>query len=289
MATDPDPRAAPLTIDDHRRDRAGLTYVYPVVSRRAGGVSIGVNLNPNHACNWRCIYCQVPGLVRGTAPPIDLAVLERELQGLLDDVLRGDYLATHVPPEARRVNDIALSGDGEPTSAREFERVVELIGRVRVRVPVPSGVKTVLITNGSLMQRPEVQAGLRTLATLEGEVWFKVDRATAAGIQAVNDVALSPDAVRRNLATAARLCPTWVQTCVFALDGAPPSDAEVDAYVALLRASLVDGVPLRGVFLYGLARPPLQPEGPRLSNVPALWMDALAARVRSLGLAVTVT
>jgi wyosine [tRNA(Phe)-imidazoG37] synthetase (radical SAM superfamily) len=289
VVTDLDPPGAPLTVGDHRRDRAGLTYVYPVVSRRAGGVSIGVNLNPNRACNWRCIYCQVPGLVRGTAPAIDLAVLERELGGFLDDVLHGDYLATHVMPEARRLTDIALSGDGEPTGAREFDRVVELIGRVRAAVGVPAGVQTVLITNGSLVQRAEVQAGLCTLATLAGEVWFKLDRATPGGIQTVNDVTLSPAAVRRNLVAAARLCPTRVQTCVFALDGAPPSDAEVEAYVELLRATLADGAPIRGVFLYGLARPPMQPEASRLANVPAVWMEALAARVRGLGLPVTVT
>ncbi|MCZ7653212.1 MAG: hypothetical protein M5R42_01445 [Rhodocyclaceae bacterium] len=35
--------------DPHSRDSAGLTYVYPVVSRRAGGVSIGINPNPNNA------------------------------------------------------------------------------------------------------------------------------------------------------------------------------------------------------------------------------------------------
>jgi len=287
MTTETPP--APLTVTDHRRDRAGLTYVYPVVSRRTGGVSVGVNLNPNRACNWRCIYCQVPGLTRGAAPPIDLALLERELENFLEDVLRGDYVARHVPEGARRLTDIALSGDGEPTSAREFDRVVELIGDVRAASGVPAGVKTVLITNGSLIQRREVQAGLRTLATLEGEVWFKVDRATEAGMQTVNDVALGPAAVRRNLAAAAHLCPTWVQTCVFALDGLPPDDGEVAAYLALLRATLADGVPLGGVLLYGLARPSMQPEAPRLSSVPRAWMDALATRVRALGLTVRVT
>jgi wyosine [tRNA(Phe)-imidazoG37] synthetase (radical SAM superfamily) len=287
MATDPD--TDQLTTTDHRRDRAGLTYVYPVVSRRAGGLSVGVNLNPNQACNWRCIYCQVPGLVRGTAPPIDLALLERELGAFLDDVLRGDYLARHVPPEARRLNDIALSGDGEPTSAREFDHVVELIGRVRAAHRVPAGVKTVLITNGSLVQRPEVQAGLRGLAAIEGEVWFKVDRASEAGIRAVNDVALGPDAVRRNLVMAAGLCRTWVQTCVFALDGEPPSEDEVAAYVDLLRGVLADGAPLAGVLLYGLARTSMQPEAARLGPVPAAWLDALATRLRALGLVVRLT
>ena len=61
-----------LTIEDHRRDSAGMRYVYPVVSRRAGGVSVGINLNVNNACNWACVYCQVDNLTRGGPPPIDL-------------------------------------------------------------------------------------------------------------------------------------------------------------------------------------------------------------------------
>src|SRR5882757_7953132 len=114
------PTSSRLTIAQHSRDSVGLRYIYPVVSRRAGGVSIGVNLNTNNACNWRCIYCQVPDLTRGAPPPVDLEDLGRELRGFLRDVLQGDFLATRVPSDARRLNDIALSGNGEPTSAREF-------------------------------------------------------------------------------------------------------------------------------------------------------------------------
>src|SRR5687768_11026624 len=79
-----------LTVSDHRRDAAGLVYVYPVLSRRAGGVSVGVNLNPNNACNWRCIYCQVPDLKRGPAPRINVPQLESELRGLLTEFLAAD-------------------------------------------------------------------------------------------------------------------------------------------------------------------------------------------------------
>src|SRR2546423_14280261 len=82
-----------LTTTEHDRGAAGLTYVYPVVSRRARGVSVGVNLNPNKACNWRCIYCQVPGLARGKGPPIDIPRLRSELRGLLTEIVRGDFLA----------------------------------------------------------------------------------------------------------------------------------------------------------------------------------------------------
>ena len=87
-----------LHIGDHSRDIAGLTYVYPVVSRRAGGVSIGINLNPNNACNWRCVYCQVPDLKRGSAPQLDLVKLEAELRTFLHEIVHGDFMQTHVIP-----------------------------------------------------------------------------------------------------------------------------------------------------------------------------------------------
>ena len=139
-----------------------MTYIYPVVSRRAGGVSIGINLNPNNACNWRCIYCQVPELKRGTAPAIDLVKLEAELRAFLLEILHGDFMHAQVTPEARRINDIALSGNGEPTSAREFEQVIELIGNIRADYDLPGELKLVLITNGSLIDRPGVQSRVAT-------------------------------------------------------------------------------------------------------------------------------
>jgi hypothetical protein len=86
-----------LKTEDHSRDSAGMRHVYPVISRRAGGVSVGINLNPNNACNWRCIYCQVPDLTRGGPPPLDLALLERELDGFLRAAVAGDFMATRVP------------------------------------------------------------------------------------------------------------------------------------------------------------------------------------------------
>ena len=100
-------------------------------------MSIGINLNPNNACNWRCVYCQVPDLKRGSAPQLDLVALEAELRTFLHEIVHGDFMQTHVIPEARRINDIALSGNGEPTSAREFAQVIELIGRVKADYNLP--------------------------------------------------------------------------------------------------------------------------------------------------------
>ncbi|MBS4097064.1 MAG: radical SAM protein [Sulfuricella sp.] len=273
-----------LGISDHDRDSAALTYVYPVVSRRSGGVSVGINLNTNHACNWRCIYCQVPDLQRGSAPPADLALLGRELRGFLHELLEGDFMGQRVPPEARRLNDIALSGNGEPTSTPNFEEVVELIGTILKEFALLGKIKLVLITNGSLMFRPSVQAGLEKMAQLNGEVWFKLDRATSTGIKEINDSALSTEKVREHLTIAARRCPTWLQTCLFNLDGLPPSDEEKSAYINLVESLAREGARLRGIMLYGLARPSLQAEAPRLGAITETWATGLVAELEKLGL-----
>ena len=273
-----------LSVFDHSRDSAGLRYVYPVVSRRAGGVSIGINLNTNNACNWRCIYCQVPELARGTAPPIDLPLLEKELGGFLHELQHGDFMQ-RVPPEARRINDIALSGNGEPTSAQEFAEVIEAIAKLK-----PTDLKLVLITNGSLMQRDNVQQGLRRMAQLNGEVWFKLDRASADGMQRINDTKMSMDKVRQNLVTAISCCPNaWLQTCWFALDGFAPGAQDEDDYVNFIKGLLRGGIKPQGVLLYGLARPSMQAEASRLSALTDKKMEAFAARIRSLGVEVKLS
>ncbi|MBI5439245.1 MAG: radical SAM protein [Nitrosomonadales bacterium] len=267
---------------NHDRNSAALRYIYPVVSRRAGGVSVGINLNSNNACNWRCIYCQVPGLTRGAPPPVDLAVLENELRDFLNELLHGDFMQSRVPEDMRRISDIALSGNGEPTSAAEFAQVVELIDRVRREAGLPEAVKTVLITNGSLLYRGEVQQGLRAMAQLNGEVWFKLDRASEAGMRLINDTSASMDKVRDNLVTAIALCPTWIQTCWFALDGEPPGRQDEEDYLGFVSELLRDGHKPQGVLLYGMARPSMQAEVPRLSALSAENMQAFADRIGKL-------
>lgn len=274
-----------LRTDDHRRDSAGLRYVYPVISRRAGGVSVGINLNPNNACNWACVYCQVEGLSRGGPPPLELDRLEAELAGFLDDAINGDFMRRQVPETARRLVDVAFSGNGEPTSAPEFAdavvRVAQVLGRFGLAVPLR------LITNGSLLHRPAVQDGIRRLGEAGGEVWFKLDRATAAEVAAINGVAWAPEKAARNLASCAALAPTWVQTCWFAFDGLAPDAASLAAYCALL-APLAER--LAGVHLYGLARPSQQPAAPRLAALPEAALREVAATIeKETGLRVIVS
>ena len=278
-----------LSTRDHDRGRIGKKYVYPVLSRRARGLSVGINLNPNQACNWRCVYCQVPGLIAGNAPKIDLELLEVELREFLDPKVLNQWLADHAEEGARVLRDLALSGDGESTSAAEFPDVVDLVGRLMQQFGHAGRVPLTLITNGSLVQQPLVQAGLRGIARLAGRVWFKLDSATDSGMRELNSSALGVEKQRRNLVTCAGLAPTWIQTMALARKGKAPSALEREAYLALVRGLVAERVPLEGVLLYGYARPSQQPEAPELAALPADWMERFAFEIRAAGLPVELS
>ena len=270
-----------LTTDKHDRDAAGMTYVYPVVSRRAGGVSIGVNLNPNNACNWHCAYCQVPGLHRGSSPDIDISLLNNELKSFLEEIKEGSFMQEHVPEECRRVCDVAISGNGEPTSSSQFDQVVQCIVERLREAGLLDAINIVLITNGSYVHRPAVQHGLDRMARHRGQVWFKLDAGTDQAIARINGVNLSAERQLQQLEAAASRCPTWIQTCLFAWDGEKPDETETAAYLDVLRKARSRGIRLEGVLLYGLARPSMQPEAAHLCKLPEAWMQAMAARIEA--------
>ncbi len=276
-----------LSIHDHDRRKSGLTYVYAVLGRRAGGVSVGVNLNTNSACNWRCVYCEIPDLKFGNAPDCDLGLLERELRSMLDSIVHGDWMQKNVPDERWRVlKDVSISGNGEPTSCPQFAAVVTLLGRVLEEFGLRGKVQLVLITNGSLIHKPDVRRGLEDLARQGGVVWFKLDSATEAGTAAMNNAHAGMARTRANLVLASTTCPTWIQTMALARKGRPPSPEETDAYVSFVKGLVAEGVPVKGVHLYGLARPSFQPEASELSALSKEWMEAFAQRIERTGIAV---
>jgi len=275
-----------LVPEDHNRDVTGMTYIYPVVSRRAQGVSVGINLNVNNACNWRCIYCQVPNLTRGGPPAIDLAQLKQELNSMMQALLHGDFMQRYVAETDRRLMDIAFSGNGEPTTCKQFGEVLDIVAEVMQQYDlIQQDVKVRLITNGSQMDKVEVQAWMKKLAQINGEVWFKIDAGNRAGFARINDIQMTPEAHIKRLKTCAALCPTLVQTCMFALDGIAPSEADIADYLALIKQVSTE---IKGVHLYSVARPSYQPEAPRLGRLDEAWLNQMAERIRTLAIPVYV-
>jgi len=278
-----------LETTDHRRDILDRNYVYTVNSRRAGGLSIGINLNTNNTCNWRCIYCQVPDLKRGSAPDIDPELLESELNSTINEVLHGDfYFRYNVPAKFRVIQDIAISGNGEPTTCRQLDQVVEIIGRIIDKSGLPKNTRTTLITNGSLVHLPFVQNGIYRLGKLKGEIWFKLDSITKSGIQAINHASITKSRIQENLEISARLCTTWIQTCVFTIDGKPPAPEEQQDYIKFIASLVARGVPLSGVYLYGIARPSGQKEASRLGRLSDEWLVRYKEKIEETGLPVRI-
>jgi hypothetical protein len=131
-------------------------------------------------------------------------------------------------------------------------------------------------------------AGSQEIAQLESKsaVGFGTQGQTDAAVARINGSRVKMASVERRLKLCAALCPTWVQTCLFALDGQLPTDAEL-AVLADFLGRCRDSI--RGVHLYGLARPSAQPEAPRLSAAPVAWLEGVAVLLKQKGLTVEVS
>src|SRR6476660_1159132 len=100
----------------HSRSWQQNRYVYPVISRRSKGLSIGVNLNSDKVCNFDCVYCSVDRTTPATVTEVDLGVLRDELDHMLGVAVSGELFREarfdQTPAHLRRINDVAFSGDG---------------------------------------------------------------------------------------------------------------------------------------------------------------------------------
>lgn len=264
---------------DHRRTYADNLYVYPVVSRRSRGVSIGINLNPDKICNFDCVYCQVDRSTPGPGRSVDEAQLLRELEDMLDLVGSGQLFEDRfrtVPPALRRLNDIAFSGDGEPTTYPRFREVVQAVAEVKQRRGL-DGVKIVLITNATMFHRPPVREALRLLDAHEGEIWAKLEAGTEAVYRAVDRSTIPFQRILDNLTEAAQLRPIVIQALFLRLHGQPPALAELEAFCTRLKEILCAGGKIKLVQVYTVARKPAETYAEPLTEAE---VDAIVSLLR---------
>lgn len=256
----------------HSRQFGEFRFVYPVVSRRAQGVSIGVNLNPDKICNFNCVYCQVNRRDSRGEDFVDLGRLKAELETAVRLVRSGEIFAldgfSDTPPFLRRLNDIAFSGDGEPTSFANFDEVIQVAADVR-RDEAPPETKLVLITNASLLHRPVVQRGLALMDENNGEIWAKLDAGTAEFFAKVSRTRIPFSRILENITKAASARPIVIQTLFLRWYGSPPERSELKAYCDRLNEIVRRGGRIKLVQLYTVARPPAE------SFVSALAKDEL--------------
>lgn len=258
----PEPPRPPLPlVADHRRSYADNRFVYPVVSRRSAGVSIGVNLNPDKVCNFDCIYCQVDRVTQSETRFVAVDQLLAELEEMVSLVVSGalfgheKFAATPAP--LRRLNDIAFSGDGEPTTYRNFDEIVAACAEVKRRHGLDA-VKMVLITNASMFHRPAVERGLAILDAHQGEIWAKLEAGTEEYYQRVERTTIPLRRILDNITAAARVRPLVIQALFMRIDGQPPPEAELAEFCDRLNEITSAGGRLKLVQIYTVARPPAE-------------------------------
>jgi wyosine [tRNA(Phe)-imidazoG37] synthetase (radical SAM superfamily) len=282
---------------DHARTYEGNRFVYPVLSRRSKGISIGVNLNPDKVCNFDCIYCQVDRRSEAETTFVETEALFAELDAMMHFVGSGEIFAdpkfAHVPPELRRWNDIAFSGDGEPTTHRNFDDVVERTADLKRRhglvAAAASGgseaggfryddVKLVLITNASMFHRPHVQRALRILDENNGEIWAKLDAGTDGYYHLIERTKIPFRRILDNITAAARLRPLVIQSLFMRVHGDPPSEAEIAAFCDRLNEITTAGGQIKLVQIYTVARQPAESYVAHLSKEA---VDAIATTMET--------
>jgi wyosine [tRNA(Phe)-imidazoG37] synthetase (radical SAM superfamily) len=264
----------------HSRRFEDFKFVYPVLSRRSRGISIGINTNPDKNCNFDCVYCQVDRTTPATVTKFDLAIAAEELCAMIDIVQSGE-VAQHppfesVPKDKLRLNDIALSGDAEPTTLPNFSQTMAMIARVK-----PKGVKIVLITDVGGLDRADVKRGLEIMDVNDGEVWAKLDAGTEEYFKLINRTKIPFARILKNVRDCAKARPIVIQSLFLKMHGAGPSPDEITAYCQRLR----EIAHIKLVQVYTTARKPMT----MVDGVPA-WqfvtalsdgeVDTITERVR---------
>jgi len=256
-------------------------YVYAVVSPRARGLSLGINLNPSKYCNFDCVYCEVDR--RGALPvnsAVDADQIARELEQALKRI-HGGCLSTHpdfrdVSPDLLQLKHVTLSGEGEPTLCPNFHEVVETVIHLRASARVPF-FKLVLVTNASGLDRAEVTYGVSLLARRD-EIWAKLDGGTQAYMDRLNKAAVPLSRILENTRGLARQRPVVIQTMVPAIDGKNPFDGELKEYIARLNELKEAGAQIALVQIYSATRPSPHSE---CGHLPLLALSEIAKQVRA--------
>jgi len=257
VRSQPPARRAAGTAFGAPRDFLGNRFVYAVVSPRARGLSVGVNLNPDKECNFDCVYCEVDRHTRGGAARLDVDAMAGELSRTLALVASGGLAAQPafqgLPPDLLKLRQVNLSGDGEPTLCPVFLDAVQTVMHVRARSGLPF-FKTVLITNATGLDRPQVAEGIRSL-TNHDEVWAKLDAGTQAWMERINRPTVLLDKVLANILALARQRPVVIQSLFPAINGQEPPEPEIREYALRLKELKDAGASLPLVQIYSATRP----------------------------------
>jgi wyosine [tRNA(Phe)-imidazoG37] synthetase (radical SAM superfamily) len=148
-------------------DRMDLIAYGPVPSRRLGH-SLGVNNIPPKICSYSCVYCQL-------GRSLNISAERKEFYPPEEIVRRVEKKLQAARKKGEAVDYLAFVPDGEPTLDINLGREIEALRSL--------GVKIAVITNASLLDRPDVRADLSRadwvsvkVDAVSEDIWRKVNR-----------------------------------------------------------------------------------------------------------------
>ena len=266
-------------LDSHRHEREAGRLVYPVFSRRSGGLSLGINLFPEaKRCSFDCPYCEVFPL-EAEGPARHLAESPQALMEELEGELRrfSEEFSRRPPDERPAIRDIALSGNGEPSLSPFLEEALALCARERRRNPgIFGGTDIVLITNSTGFLDPDVVEVLHRCVREEGlVVWAKLDAGDQGLFERMTRSDFSLAEIVSGIEAFARRSPVVIQTMLCALaepraPGSgeaedksaipgivlrPPAPSQLEAYADILASLVSGGAKISEFHLYTKSRP----------------------------------
>jgi wyosine [tRNA(Phe)-imidazoG37] synthetase (radical SAM superfamily) len=273
--------AIPETAFGCPRDFLNNRFVYAVISARAHGLSLGVNLSPDKLCNFNCLYCEVDRRTPPRETKLDVNAMAAELHKTLMFVLAGKLherpFYSALSEELFALRHVALSGDGEPTLAPNFAEAVESIVHIRALGEFPF-FKIVLITNATGLDRPQVQQGLKHF-TKSDEIWAKLDGGTQVFFNHVDRSNVPLDKVLSNILLVARQRPVIIQSLFTAINGEEPASKEIEEYAHRLKELKVAGANIPLVQIYSATRPMFHVE---CGHLPLKTLSHIAHTVRHI-------
>jgi wyosine [tRNA(Phe)-imidazoG37] synthetase (radical SAM superfamily) len=272
-------RAATDAAYGYPRDFLTNQFVYLVVSPRAHGLSIGLNLNPDRECNFDCSYCEVDRQTPAPASALDVEKMAAELRATLDYIQSGKMAERpyfrNIPHELLTLRHITLSGDGEPTLCEQFREAVEAVVHIRAMGGYPF-FKMVLVTNATGLDREPVIAGLKYFKSLD-EIWCKLDGGSQAYLEKVNRSQVPLDHILHNILHLARQRPVVIQSLFPSINGSGPAWDEIESYSARLEQLRADGAKISLVQIYSATRPM---HNDQCGHLPLRTLSKIAQHVR---------
>jgi wyosine [tRNA(Phe)-imidazoG37] synthetase (radical SAM superfamily) len=261
------------------RDFLENEFVYLVISPRAGGLSIGVNVNPVVNCTFQCLYCEIDRARPPRAARFDAEKMAAELRGTFglafSGALRQRPRYAKLPEDLLQVRHVALSGDGEPTLSPHFAEALETMVHVRQSGGFPF-FKIVVVTNSTALDRREVRRGLELLVQAD-EVWAKLDGGTQGYLNRLNGATIPLETILRNILSVGRQRPVVIQSLFPAINGEPPPPQEISQYALRLKELKEAGAEIPLVQVYSATRPMA---GLGCSHLPLKSLSQIAKTVR---------